>query len=178
MDPIAALATLAGIDALAALPFALAIAAVALWRRRRPLTLARLVEVGLPALLLMMMGIRYALLAPVTLALAPSILGEEAPLALAAWLAAIQAAAAVIGLLAWSRDVAWKLCAALGLLAVALFEAGLNALVFEPSALMRADTAVGVGVATVTVLFAILNWAQRSATPSPLGGAKGPPLDY
>lgn len=173
-----ALASLARVDAIAALPFAIGIAVVALWRRRRPLTLNRIVEVGLPAILLTMMAIRYALLAPVTAALPSAVLGPAAGFGLGAALAGTYVAASVVGFVSWRESIGWKLVGAVCFLAVTLFEAALHLFVLDASVVPMTDTAVSVAVAAVAIVFGVFNWAHRSATPSPLGGAKGPPLDY
>ncbi|WP_420393760.1 hypothetical protein [Acuticoccus sp.] len=178
MEPLDAVTALARMDASVGLPFALAITAVALWRRQRPLTFNRIVEVGLPAILLVMMAIRYALLAPVTAAFPQEVLGPAASYAMGVTVATSSVAAAVVGFVSWRESVAWKLCGAASFLAMTLFEAALHIAVLDPPVVPIVDTAVSVGVAAVAIVFGVFNWAHRAATPSPLGGAKGPPLDY
>ncbi|UOM36382.1 hypothetical protein [Acuticoccus sp. I52.16.1] len=172
-DPLIALAR---VDALVGLPFAVGIAAIALWRRRRPLTFNRLVEVGLPALLLVMMAIRFALLAPFVAIFPGPILGAGAGGGVG--LAGLFVATSVVGFVSWDGSVLRKLVAAVLLLAVAVGELVLNASLFDPRDVVAVDTYAGVAVAIVAVVMAVFNWAHRSATPSPLGGAQQPPLDY
>ncbi|RAI03313.1 hypothetical protein DLJ53_01995 [Acuticoccus sediminis] len=172
-DPFIALAR---VDSLVGLPFAIAIASIALWRRRRPLTFNRIVEVGLPALLLVMMAIRYALLAPFVAAFPGPILGAGAGGGVG--LAGVFVATSVVGFMSWDAGVLRKLVASLLLLALAIGEMVLNESLFDPRWITEFDTYVGIGVAAIAVIFAVFNWAHRSATPSPLGGAHEPPLDY
>lgn len=172
-DPFIALARL---DAVVGLPFALLIAGIALWRRRRPLTFNRLVEVGLPAFLLVMVAIRFALMAPFVAAFPAKILGAGDGGGIG--LASAFVATSVVGFLSWHGSVVRKLVAATVLLSLALAEVLLNLLVFDPPAVTVVDTYVGAAVAVFVLIMAVFNWAHRSATPSPLGGAQQPPLDY
>lgn len=172
-DPFIALAR---IDAIVALPFALGIAVVALWRRQRPLTFNRLVEVGLPALLLVAMGIRYILLAPFVLFFPGPILSAGA--GIGALLAGIFVAASVVGFVSWHAAVNRKLAASILLLALAIGEVLLNYLWIHSTGIVVVDSWVGIAIAAAAVIMAVFNWAHRSATPSPLGGANERPLDY
>ncbi len=172
-DPFIALAR---VDALVGVPFAVGIAAIALWRRRRPLTFNRLVEVGLPALLLVMMAIRFALMAPFVAAFPGPIFGAGSGGGIG--LGGLFVATAVVGFISWNGSVLRKLVAALLLLAVSLTELVLNLFVFDPPGVTVIDGYVGLAAAAAVLVMAIFSWAHRSATPSPLGGAQQPPLDY
>lgn len=173
LDPFIAIAR---IDAIVALPFAIGIAVVALWRRQRPLTFNRIVEVGLPSLLLVAMGIRYVLLAPFILLLPGPILNAGA--GIGALLAGLFVATSVVGFMSWHAAVSRKLAASVLLLALAIGEMALNFAWIHPPGIVVIDSWVGLAIALTAVVFAVFNWAHRSATPSPLGGANGPPLDY
>ena len=178
MSLLSVLVPLAQVDAITAFVFAVIIAGIALWRRRRPLTFNRIVEVGLPASLLVVMGIRYTLLGPYQLLFSSEVLGPGAGGGVGIALAGIYLATGVVGFISWRESVNWKLVGAAMLTAVALGEAVLVLFVLDPPAVVEADTIFGVAVAALTLVFGVFNWAHRSATPSPLGGAKGPPLDY
>ncbi|ORE93588.1 hypothetical protein [Acuticoccus yangtzensis] len=172
-DPLIALAR---VDALVGIPFAAAIAGIALYRRKRPLTFARLVEVGLPAVLLVMMAIRYALMAPFVAAFPERILGTGDIGGVG--LAGLFVATSVIGFLSWNGGVYRKLGATLVLLGLAVGDLVLTLTAFEPPLATWIDAYAGLAVAVFAVMLGVHNWAHRSATPSPLGGAQQPPLDY
>lgn len=171
------LAALAAVDTMVFLPIALAVGAVALWLRRRPLTRARAMEVGLETSLLVMMGGRYAFIAVALAADPATVVGPEAPALLPGIAAGVCLLAAAMGLAAVRGGVGWRFAAALIFLAVTLTEAVGNTLILNVPLLQSADTGLSVLIAGGTVVLAAFYWTRRTASPNPLG-SDGRPFDY
>jgi hypothetical protein len=170
------LAGLAHIDAFVAAPFAVAVAAIALWRRRRPLTRQRITDVALSSILLVMLSIRYGVLAAVTLAAPARVLGDVSE-GFAALVVGIDVAAFAMGLFAWQGSVGRKVAGALTMTAVALFEIACNLFVLDVGVVAALDTGFSAAVALAVLVMTAFHWTRRTATPNPLGG-KDPPFSY
>lgn len=177
VDPIDVLISLAHRDALTAAPFAVLVAAVALWRRRRPLTAQRVADVTLSSVLLVMLAIRYGLLAAVTLASPREVLGPGTSEALAGAVVAVELVAFAAGVFAWQGGVGRKVLGALVMAVVALLEVGVDLFVLDVDVLWALDTGVSVSIAAAVLVMTAFHWSRRTATPNPLGG-KGPPFSY
>jgi hypothetical protein len=171
------LSTLASLDALVFLPVALLAGVVALLRRRRPLTRARLMEVALQTSLLVMMGLRYAVIAVLIMTVPTAVLGSDAPMALAGIAAGVCAAAAALGIIAHRGGVGLRVTGAVVFLVVALLEAAGSLLLVTVPLAARLDAGFGVLVAGGTCLLAAFYWTRRTASPNPLGPG-GRPFDY
>lgn len=176
MNVAVVLAGLSHADALLALPFVAAVAAVALRRRRRPLTRQRITDVALASTLLVFLAIRYGVLAAIVLAAPRAVLGPS-PEGFPAAVVGVYLLAFAAGLFSWHGGVGRKVLGAMALAVVTLFEVGANLLVLEPSPLTQLDTSVAVAVAVAVLVMTAFHWTRRTATPNPLGG-KGPPFSY
>lgn len=159
------------------MPFAAAVAGVALWRRRRPWTRQRITDVTLAAVLLVMLAIRYGVLAAIVLAAPGRVLGPDVPDGVAGAVFAVYVGAFAVGMFAWRGSVGRKILGALVMAGVAVFEAIGNALVFDVDTLGELDTGVSIAVALAALVMTAFHWTRRTATPNPLGG-KGPPFSY
>jgi hypothetical protein len=171
------LTALATVDAAVFLPVTVIVAIVALWRRRRPVTRARAMEVALASILLVMMSARYAALAVATAAAPAAVLGPGVPTVAQGLTAGVFAAVALLGLVAYRGGVGWRVAGALVFAAIAVAETVANGLILEASLATRADTALSVLLAGATVILAAFYWTRRTATPDPLG-PRGRPFDY
>lgn len=176
-DALIDLAALARIDATVAITVTALFAAIELWRRRRPLTSRRVMDVALPAILLVMLGLRYTALAAVTLAAPQQVLGAGTSEGLAGVFVGAYLAAGLVGLVTWRGRIAWKVAGAVTLASVAIFDLATEMFLLDASAATLVDTALGGAVALATIMLAAFYWTHRSATPNPLGG-KGPPFSY
>ncbi|WP_108662405.1 hypothetical protein [Acuticoccus kandeliae] len=165
-------------DTVAFLPLALAAALYSLWRRRRPITRTRVMDVALSAGLLVMMGVRYAFLAVMTAAMPAAVLGAWATPAAAGIAAALYALLALIGFVAYRGSVAWRVGGAVVFSAAALVELIVNTVVSHAGALRTMDTLLSVAIAAALMILAAFHWTHRTATPNPLGSSDGRPYDY
>jgi len=163
-------------DALALGTVAALVAIVALFRKRRPVTRSRVMDVGLSALLFVFMGVRYAILAALV-AIVPSAVLPGAGAGLASLFAGIYAAAAVVGLATYRGGVGARAAGAGALGAVAIVETVAVAAFFDTTVAVHADTVLSLAIAAAAGIFAAFFWSYRTATPKPLGSDKRP-FDY
>ncbi|MCF3932333.1 hypothetical protein L1787_02755 [Acuticoccus sp. M5D2P5] len=174
---ISTLASLAVFDTIAFLPLAIVAGLVVLWRRRRPFTRARVMDVALSVGLLVMMGARYAFLAVMTVMMPAAVLGGEATPAAAGIATALYALVALIGFLAYRGGVGWRVGGTLVFAVATLTETVMNAAFIGAGAMRTFDTLLSVAIAAAMMILAAFHWTYRTATPNPLGST-GRPYDY
>lgn len=171
------LTDLATIDATLFLPLTVLVAVLALWRRRRPVTRPRVMEVALASLFIVMVAGRYAFLAVVTAAAPSAVLGPGVPAVGAGLASGLFAATALLGLVAYLGGVGWRVAGALVFTAATIVEALAHGLVLQTPLAAQLDTGLSVLVAGATVVLAAFYWTRRTATPNPLRPG-GRPFDY
>lgn len=169
-------AALAPYEALIFLIAALIVGALALSRRRRPLSMSRTMDVALSTILFVILGVRYAILCAVTL-LFPTVMLVGAGPALKPVIAALYAIAAVIGFATHRGSIPARALGAATLTVVTLVDLVLFTFVLQETAMRTADMALALLLAIAASISAALFWTYRTAAPNPLGGDKRP-LDY
>ncbi|MBJ3775354.1 hypothetical protein [Acuticoccus mangrovi] len=169
--------TVALADALLFVPFAVLLGGLTVWRRRRPATTSRVMEIALGTILFVMVGLRYAAMALLALVSPAAIFGADASLTQRIAFAALFVAVAVVGIVSHRGSVGWRFAGALVYAAAALLEAAASLFVWEVSQTALIDTVFTVLLAGVTIILAAFYWTRRTATPNPLGG-DGRPFDY
>lgn len=167
---------LAQMDAIGFTVAAAIVTYILLNRKRRPITRSRAFDVGLSTILFVVLGLRFATLAVVAIAL-PHILLPAATSTTVSMFAGLCAAASVAGFVTHRGSVGWRAIGAGALAAASIMEVSFRAAYAPFSILGVLDAAVSVATAAATALIAAYFWIYRTATPSPLGRDKRP-FDY
>ncbi len=158
---------------------ALGVGLMAFTRKQRPFALSRAMDVAISTMLFIMLGLRYGVLAVLTLIFPQAVLGDGmASAALPSIIAACYAVGAVVGLATHRLgEVRARVIGAVVLLALTVLEAIAATFVLDRSVLTQLDTLLSVVLALGTCVCAAYFWTYRTAVPDPLGGDKRP-LDY
>ena len=177
MTQLEAIRLLGATDATLFTAATLVVAAIGLWRNGRPRTKTRLMDAALTTLLLVFVGIRYAVLGALVL-IAPTALvaAHPGPIGVAL-LAGLYLAVAAFGLAAYRGPVGWRVAGALIFAAMSLAEGLASLFLVDAPLVMRLDTGLAIAIACGALVLAAFHWSHRTATPNPLGG-DARPFDY
>lgn len=167
----------AQVDTLIFLGLAIAVGYIAHARRRRPFAMSRAMDVALSTILFIMLGVRYAVLAVLTLAFPHSMMVGAGP-ALTPVFAALEAAAAAVGFGTHrAGSVGARVLGAAALALITTLDAVVATFFLEQTVAGRLDTALSVAIAAGACVCAAYFWTYRTAIPDPLGSNRRP-LDY
>lgn len=156
---------------------AVALALLALARRRRPVTQSRVMDVALSALLFSMVGLRYSALAAVALVDPARLFGTASDPSLAVPAATLYAVAAAAGFAAHRASVGWRLAGAAVFAIVAIIDLVMTVAVLPLGPADDIGAAIAFAAAAVAVVLAAFHWTHRTATPNPLASRERR-LDY
>lgn len=167
----------AQVDTLLFLVLAVVVGLMAFHRKRRPFSMSRAMDVALSTILFIMLGVRYAVLAVLTLAFPAAVMAGAGP-ALPPFVAALQAAVAAIGFGTHrAGSVPARALGALTLAAMTLLDTFIAAFVLDQTPLAWFDTVLALAVAAGACVCAAFFWTYRTAIPNPLGSDRRP-FDY
>lgn len=168
----------AEVDAAVFALVAIVLGVLAFTRKRRPFALSRAMDVAVSTVLFIMLGIRYAVLAVLTLLFPLQMVGGAAGPTLPTIIAACYAVAGVIGLATHRlAEVRARVIGTVVLVLVTLLEALAGTFMLHSSVVRHLDTLLSLLIAVGACVCAAFFWTYRTAVPDPLGGDKRP-LDY
>ena len=157
---------------------AVVLGVLAFTRKRRPFAMSRAMDVAISTVLFIMLGIRYVVLAALTLVFPAQIVGSAAGPTLPIIIAACYAVAGAIGLATHRlAEVRARVLGTLVLVLVTVLEALAGTFMLHRGVVEQLDTLLSVLIAVGACVCAAFFWTYRTAVPDPLGGDKRP-LDY